>query len=86
VLGISLDAFQHVPASRVAEFVQAQKLNWPQIYTDAQAIAAKYGIAAIPAAFLIDGNTGAVIASGDDLHSDRLAATLEKHLAALAHR
>ena len=86
VVGVSLDSVQRVPASRVAEYVKEQNMTWPQIYADGQSIAAKYGLVSIPAALLVDGNTGAILASGEDLRGDRLAGTLEGHLRAVRRR
>lgn len=82
IVGITLDAFQRVAASTVERFIRDQKMTWDQVYQEAPAIAGNYGVAAIPAAFLVDGDTGAILASGDDLHGDALLKTIEKHLRA----
>lgn len=83
IVGITLDAFQRVAASTVERFVRDQKMTWDQIYQDAPAIAASYGVAAIPAAFLVDGDTGAILAAGDELHGETLLRTIERQLKAL---
>jgi thiol-disulfide isomerase/thioredoxin len=80
ILGVTLDAFQRVAAPTVERFVREQKMTWDQVYQDAQAIAGQYGVAAIPAAFLVDGDTGAILASGDELHGDALLPTVERQL------
>jgi len=80
VIGVSLDAFQRVPATRLAAFVQEQQMPWPQIYSEGPAIAATYGVSAIPAVFLISGDTGAILASGDDLRDEALLQTIDRHL------
>jgi hypothetical protein len=66
----------------VAAFVQDEHVPWPQIYNEASAIAATYGVSAIPATLLINGDTGAILASGDELRGETLLKTIEKHLGA----
>ena len=78
VLGVTLDAPQ-VEQSRVSRFVADERMPWPQVYDDAIAIAGKYGVEGIPAAFLVDG-TGKIVAQGDALRGDELLATLERTL------
>jgi thiol-disulfide isomerase/thioredoxin len=80
IIGVTLDAFQRTPAARVVEFVKEQHMPWPQVYAEGPAIAASYGVSAIPAAFLVDGDTGKILASGDDLRGEALSRTVEKHL------
>ncbi len=80
VVGISLDASQNVPAGRVEQFVAEQKMTWPQVYADGSQIAARFGVTGIPAAFLVDGGTGAILASGEELRGGALKTTLQKHL------
>jgi thiol-disulfide isomerase/thioredoxin len=79
VLGISLDQ-PRVPLANVERFVKDQKLTWDQVYRDAQPIAMQYGVFSIPAAFLIDGSTGAILASGDDLRGEKLLTTIKTQL------
>ena len=80
ILGVSLDQLQRVGADRVERFVKDQKMSWDQVYQDGQKIAGQYGVNGIPAAFLVDGDTGAIVASGDDLHGDALLKTIELRL------
>jgi thiol-disulfide isomerase/thioredoxin len=82
VVGVTLDAFQRTPPARVAEFLNEQHIPWPQVYTDGPAIAARYGVSAIPAAFLVDADSGKILASGEDLRGDALLKTLGKCLGA----
>ena len=59
-------------------------MPWAQIYDGKfwQAeVAKKYEIESIPSAFLVDGDTGAIVASGQDLRGEELAGTVEKALA-----
>ncbi len=80
VVGVTLDNAQGVTADRVARFAAERKLTWPQIYADAATIAQRYGVSGIPAAFLIDGSSGAILASGAELRGAGLTATVEQHL------
>ncbi|HVT14414.1 MAG TPA: TlpA disulfide reductase family protein [Fimbriimonadaceae bacterium] len=82
VLGISLD--NQDTAKGLAQFTKDWNMPWPQIcdakYWDAE-IAKLYVVQSIPAAFLVDGDTGEVLASGNELRGDQLVPTLEKALA-----
>ena len=82
IVGVTLDAWQRVPADRVERFVQSENMPWPQIYHGADWIASAYGVSAIPAAFLVDGDSGKILASGDDLRGAALLRTVERHLSA----
>ena len=55
-------------------------MTWDQVYRDASQIATQYGVSSIPAAFLIDGDTGTILASGDELRGDLLQKTVEAQL------
>ena len=79
ILGVSLDA-PRVPASAVEKYVQERSLRWEHIYQGALDIAARYGVTGIPAAFLVDGDSGVILASGEELRGDTLLKTIEKHL------
>jgi len=83
VLGISLD--QANAAEKLASFTKENGMPWPQVYDGKywQAeIAQLYVIQSIPAAFLVDGDTGKIVASGDALRGDNLAKTVEDALKA----
>jgi hypothetical protein len=81
---VTLDAFLRTPAARVLEFVKQQHIPWPQVYHDGPAIAARYGVTAIPAAFLVDGDSGKILASGEDLRGEALLKTLGTYVDATA--
>ena len=80
VVGVTLDGIQRVPATRVESFTADQKMKWQQVYADAADVARSYGVDAIPAAFLVDGDTGTILAAGDATHGDALSATIERYL------
>ncbi len=75
-VGISLDAAQGVRRDRLVDFVSRRELGWPQIYEDATLVAQQFRVEAIPAPFLIDGDSGAVLAAGDQLRGSSLEQAL----------
>jgi thiol-disulfide isomerase/thioredoxin len=82
ILGISLDNEQ--TAKSLAQFTKEWNMPWQQVcdakYWQAE-IAQLYVVQSIPAAFLVDGDTGEILASGNDLRGEALVPTLEKALA-----
>ncbi len=81
VLGISLD--RAGDEKKLADFTKAKNMPWPQVFDGkfwSAEIAALYGIHSIPAAFLVDGDTGLVVAS-TGLRGSELAKTVESALA-----
>ncbi len=81
VLGISLD--QKDSADKVKSVTGEHGMTWPQVYDgkfwDAE-IAQMYVIRGIPAAFLVDGDTGKIVAAGGSLRGDSLDETVKKAL------
>jgi len=87
VLGISLD--QPNAADRVKSVTADKGMTWPQVYDGKYwkaDVADLYGINAIPAAFLVDGDTGEILANGESLRGDGLAKTLDDALAKKAEK
>ncbi len=82
VLGISLDSEDDV--ATLPEFIKSKGMSWPQI-CDGQgwqcAIARSYGVRGIPSCWLIDGNTGLVVATSQDLRGAALRGTVGRCLA-----
>ena len=81
VLGISLD--REKAEKKLADFTKSHNMPWPQVYDGKywQAeIAQLYGIQSIPSAFLVDGNTGKIVATTSRLRGEQLAMTIEKAL------
>lgn len=82
VLGISLD--QPNAAQKLASFTKEKNMPWAQVYDGkywSAEIAQLYVVQAIPAAFLVDGDTGEIIASGESLRGTQLAQTVANALA-----
>jgi thiol-disulfide isomerase/thioredoxin len=82
ILGISLD--QPDAAEKVKSVTADKGMTWPQVYDGKfwkAAVAEMYGIDSIPAAFLIDGDTGEIVAAGNSLRGEALAKTFESAVA-----
>jgi peroxiredoxin len=85
VLGISLD--RPNAESKIRSMMASNKMTYPQVYDGKYweaAVAVQYEVHSIPAAFLVDGDTGKVLAAGGSLRGDRLGPTITKALAAKA--
>ncbi|MBC7528398.1 MAG: TlpA family protein disulfide reductase, partial [Chthonomonadaceae bacterium] len=83
ILGISLD--QENAATKLADFTKAKSMTWAQVYDGkywGAEVAQLYVIQSIPSAFLVDGDTGLILAQGNELRGDQLAPTLERVLKA----
>jgi len=87
VLGISLDRPR--AADKLAEFTRDKNMPWPEI-CDGKVweadVAKLYNIRAIPQTFLVDGQTGLIIAAGLTLRDKKLEKTIEQFLARKAAR
>lgn len=83
ILGISLD--QKDKAEQVTKVTGEKEMTWEQVYDGGfwkAEIAQKYAIDSIPAVFLVDGDTGKILATASDLRGDKLAKTIVSALAA----
>ena len=83
ILGVSLDKDKSL--DRVRAFMKEYGMTWRQIYDGKfwQArIAQFYRIDSIPRAFLVDGDTGAILASGDAIRGANLEPLVAAALAA----
>jgi len=82
VLGISLD--QANASELLAKFTKENHMPWPEVYDGEywkSAVAQTYSINSIPHPFLVDGDTGMIVADGVKLRGEQLAATIEQALA-----
>jgi thiol-disulfide isomerase/thioredoxin len=79
IVGVSLDRPNGLADLR--KFLKQNGMTWAQIYdgkmwqTD---LAYQYLISEIPAAFLVDGSTGKILAAGNDVLGTKLSETLKK--------
>ena len=87
ILGISLD--QPNAADKVKGVTADKGMTWPQVYDGKfwkAEVADLYGIQSIPAAFLVDGDTGEILANGQSLRGESLAKTFDEALAKKAEK
>ena len=78
VLGISLDQANAAP--QIKKVMTDHGMTWPQVYDGKEwkaEVAKTYGINSIPAAFLVDGDTGEILAAGGSLRGGNLEQTLQ---------
>jgi peroxiredoxin len=81
ILGISLD--EPDKAEQVKSFTKDNKMPWPEIYegkNEENSYAKLYGVVGIPHSFLVDADTGKILATGDDAEGDALAPAIDKAL------
>ena len=79
VLGITMD--DPDDGDKVKRVTTKKKMVWPELFGEAgksKSIARMFSVEAIPAAFLIDGNTGKILAAGEELRGDGLEKALAK--------
>jgi len=82
VLGVSLD--QADASGKLATFTKENKMPWPEVYDGKfwkAAVAQSYYIDSIPHPFLVDGDTGMIVAEGNTLRGEDLDGTIAKALA-----
>lgn len=81
IVGVSLDPQDS--ADKVTDFTKNNGITWPEIYDGkywAAEVAKKYGIESLPRAFLIDGDSGEILAEGAALHGEGLENALKSAL------
>jgi len=84
ILGVSLDDASGL--EKLPKFTQDRGMTWSQVCDTKgwmSPIAASYSVSGIPAAFLVDGKTGAIVAMGNELRGEQLRATIERCLGKL---
>jgi peroxiredoxin len=82
VVSVSLDEPQQGP--ELLQFMKDNGMTWPQIYDGGYwkaAVAAEYGVQAIPCPVVVDGDTGKILAVGVDALGHRLDKVVESALA-----
>jgi peroxiredoxin len=80
IVGVSLDAPNGIAATRVQTFLDQRKIPWEVIYDSAAPIAGAYRVMGIPAAFLVDGDTGRILASDRQTRGAALLDAIERAL------
>ncbi len=82
VQGVTLD--KENVEKLINDTMAKQGMTWPQVYDGKgwqAAIAQLYAVNSIPATFLVDGDTGEILASGGSLRGASLEKTIEEALA-----
>ena len=83
IIGVSLDHSQGVMDSSVRAFAEKNEMTWDIVYVGAGPIANKWGVTGIPAPFLVDGETGKLLAVGEQLRGSALEPTVERAISDL---
>jgi thiol-disulfide isomerase/thioredoxin len=81
VLGVTLDSGGD--EAKVRSVTATNGMDWRQVYDGRSwnaRVAKLYNIVSIPAPYLVDGDTGEILAMGNNLRGSALAATIEKAL------
>ena len=81
VLGVTLDKAD--ATEKINQVMTKNEMTWPQIYDGKfwkARIADMYAINGIPAAFLVDGDSGEIIAAGGSLRGEDLEKTIQEAL------
>jgi thiol-disulfide isomerase/thioredoxin len=81
ILGISLDAEGDL--AKLRSVTKEKGMAWRQVFGSSggsQRVSQAYSIRSIPSPFLIDGDSGEILASGASLRGARLAPTIEANL------
>ncbi|MHB8635460.1 MAG: peroxiredoxin family protein [Fimbriimonadaceae bacterium] len=87
ILGISLDNAQTI--KQITPVTKQKGMTWDQVadgkFWDA-AVAKLYGIQSIPAAYIVDGDTGMIYGEGDAIRGDNLLPAVQKALSSKNHK
>jgi peroxiredoxin len=81
MIGLPTDKNRGATANKVADFVKVNQMNWDQVFDDAPQISQKYGARAVPWSFLIDADTGKVLAQKREIRREDLGKVIEEQLA-----
>lgn len=78
VLGVTLD--QPESAAAIKGVMEDKGMSWAEIYDGkvwSGDIVRQYDVTGIPAAYLVDGDTGKILAAGEELRGEKLAETVK---------
>jgi thiol-disulfide isomerase/thioredoxin len=77
VVSVSVDEGS---TDKVREFAGQQKMTWTVVHGGGGDAARLYGVTAIPAMVLVDGQTGKILADATELSGENLMGTVARHL------
>lgn len=86
IVGVSFD--QKDSADKVASVTAAKGMTWKQIYEGKfweTELGKKYDVSSIPFAVLVDGDTGVILGSGEDLRGTEFTTLVSGQLAKKAN-
>ncbi len=86
IIGLATDANRNRGPELVQKAVADNGMTWEQVYDGAPDYSLKYGANIIPAAYLVDADTGVIVAQGGALRKENLAKTIAKYLSVKAGR
>ncbi len=87
ILGISFD--QANSLDKLNEVTKAKGMAWRQVYEGKfwdTTIGKQFDVASIPFALLVDGDTGMILANGEEMRGEGFSALVEKSLAKKANK
>jgi thiol-disulfide isomerase/thioredoxin len=84
IVGVSLDAPRGISADTVRRFLKDNDAQWEIIYDGASQIAGAYRVVGIPAGFLVDGESGAIVAQGSQLRGEALVETIKQAMESMS--
>ncbi len=80
IIGLATDANRNRGPELVQKAIADNGMTWEQVYDGAPDYSLKYGANIIPAAYLVDADTGVIVAQGGALRKENLAKTIAKQL------
>lgn len=81
MVGLVTDKSRGTTADKIVDFIRENEVTWPQIFDDAPRLSQSYGARGVPTSFLIDADTGTVLAQKREIRKEALAKAIEEQLA-----
>lgn len=86
ILGVCIELTTKVGPKQVSAFTKANQMPWMQIFDGVKGeLATLYFVKETPTPLLVDGDTGKILATHDDLVGPPLAKTLERNITKKKH-
>ncbi len=76
-VGIPVDKNRALSLDTVKTKAAQAGMTWPQAFVDAPTLSLNFHINSLPAAYIVDGDTGRVLAQGNSIRGERLAGVLD---------
>ena len=75
-VGVPTDKNRGTPVDTVKQRAAQRGFTWPQIYDDAVTMSRDFQVNALPSVYIVDGDTGKVLAQGNPVRKKNLAKVL----------